>query len=271
LQRLIGRWRQIVVVTLFVSSFAIVLIFQLVKPTYEALSTLRIEPSTPEICGAIKSSMAAGPDISPYMETQVNVITSDRVLSEAVSNPLVNKLPIITMSKDPKADLREQLAVDIVEGACMIRVALESSDANQAAMIVNAVVETYMRQNTEFNRSANITLQKSMENTLEELVQEIRQKRADLKRALPVLNPETLKNDPDHARSFQPVFSTITDKERAELVDKLLKSDFEHFDALAELKAVQAVRARNKVAGKDTSHAGLLSDEKLRALEVAVE
>ena len=69
---------------------------------------------------------------------------------------------LITESKDPKTDLRKQMGVEIMEGAYMIRVALELPDANEAAVIVNAVVETYMRQNNAFNRGKNMSLQKSL-------------------------------------------------------------------------------------------------------------
>ena len=65
----------------------------------------------------------------------------------AVANPQVSTLPSIKESLDPKMDLTQELiVVEIVQDAYLIRVALESKDPAEAAMIVNAVVESYKVQ-----------------------------------------------------------------------------------------------------------------------------
>ena len=81
---------------------------------------------------------------------------------------------MIRQSEDPKADLRKKLSVTIIDNAYMIRVALESPDANQAATIVNAVVEAYMEQNTIFNRSVNKNLQETLKAQLATLEQALK-------------------------------------------------------------------------------------------------
>src|SRR5262249_13812055 len=85
-------------------------IMTLVKPSYEAYSLLEIEP-TPELLNPRRET----PDLRsalPYIQTQVELITSDHVLDEAVSQksiPIIN-YPMIKLSEDPKADLRAAMS-----------------------------------------------------------------------------------------------------------------------------------------------------------------
>jgi hypothetical protein len=78
---------------------------------------------------------------------------SDGVLEQALANPLVASFPVISRSDNPKADLRQRMTVKIMNDGYMTRVALELPDANQAATIVNSVVDAYLLQNAVFDRS----------------------------------------------------------------------------------------------------------------------
>ena len=51
------------------------------------------------------------------------------------------------------------MKVEIIEEAFLIRVALELPNAEHAATIVNAVVDSYLEYNKDFKRSANRTTQ----------------------------------------------------------------------------------------------------------------
>ena len=155
------------------------LIYFCVEPTYEAFSTLRIEPTQPELFGAVHNSMIETRAVRPYLETQVQVIASNQVLKQAVGNPQVVNLPFIRQSNDPKADLRKRMSVDI--NAYMIRVALELPDATQAAAIVNSVVEAYLVQNTVFNRGINQNLQEILKAQLALLETKLEEKKNEWK------------------------------------------------------------------------------------------
>ena len=54
---------------------------------------------------------------------------------------MISKLAMIAKSKDPKADLRKEMAVEILKNTFLIRVGLASQDPEEAALIVNAVVD----------------------------------------------------------------------------------------------------------------------------------
>src|SRR5205085_1212785 len=91
------------------------LIYALVEPTYVAFSVLQVDPTQPDI-------FRGGPlhgtndlhSAMPYLQTQVNLISSDRVLDPAVANRTVVNLPMIKRSPDPKSELREKMTVEIV-------------------------------------------------------------------------------------------------------------------------------------------------------------
>ena len=89
----------------------------------------------------------------PYLETQRNLILTDRVLDAALADKAVANIPLLkeTDSTDPKVELRKKLLVTIVPGTYLIRVSYNSNDRNEAYAVVKAVVDAFMRQHREFN------------------------------------------------------------------------------------------------------------------------
>ena len=118
---------------LVVSIPGVYLIYLLIEPTYDASSTLRIEPS-PELFGSsAKGDTTTG--FGQYLETQRALILSNRVLEPAVEK--VTQLPgypanfpVIRDSTDPKADVRRRLGVGIVPGTYLIHVSFSSPNAD---------------------------------------------------------------------------------------------------------------------------------------------
>ena len=157
------------------------MIFLLVAPTFEAFSILRIQPIAFELYKTIPSDTVESRSVTPYLQTQVALLTSDRVLAKAITDPRVVNVSTIKESDDPKADLRKNMAVEIVKDAYLIRVALELSDGHQAAAIVNAVIVSYLAYNGEFKRGENSTLRQSLIAQRDIIQNEIKEKRAELK------------------------------------------------------------------------------------------
>ena len=177
------HWWRILLLWLVVSTPLAYLIYVVVEPTYEAFSLLQIEPTTERLFQLSAQSFAEGRAYEPYLQTQVQLITSDVVLDQALSRDArIAKLPMIEESDDPKADLRKQMDVGIVnKNTYLIRVALASGNPEEAALIVNAVVNAYMDQHTEYHRSANKAQHKSLTEELEKLAKEILGKKNELR------------------------------------------------------------------------------------------
>src|SRR5262245_25607751 len=101
---------------------------------------LRVEPSKPELFGPAVMKWDE-PSFQAYLQTQCNLILTDRVLDNAVADPRVVNCPMIRSSSDPKGDLREKLVVENTRGTYLIEISLESTDPKEAADIVTAVVD----------------------------------------------------------------------------------------------------------------------------------
>ena len=124
---LVRNWWRILLLWLIVSVPLVYLVYVMIEPSYEAFSTLRIEPSKPELFGpSVRGMDTTG--FQPYLETQRNLILTDRVLDAALADKAVAGYPDSsrqTDSTDPKVDLRKKLLVTIFPGTYLIRVSYQ--------------------------------------------------------------------------------------------------------------------------------------------------
>ncbi len=242
------HWWRILLLWLVVSTPLAYLIYVVVEPTYEAFSLLQIEPTTERLFQLSAQSFAEGRAYEPYLQTQVQLITSDVVLDQALSRDArIAKLPMIEESDDPKADLRKQMDVGIVnKNTYLIRVALASGNPEEAALIVNAVVNAYMDQHTEYHRSANKAQHKSLTEELEKLAKEILGKKNELRALVDKghaqFAPDNLKMNPTKgddsgARTLLP---TVTEEQFTQTSNTLLQIEMKLLEEKAHLKAAEA-------------------------------
>jgi succinoglycan biosynthesis transport protein ExoP len=182
LRGLTRHWWQILLIWLVLSLPVMYLIHQFVEPTFEAFSILRITPTSWQLYEPSRSETGDFKNAGPYLQTQIGLIVSDRVLAPAIAKPEVVSLSAITSEDDPREYLRGHMRVEIVKDAYLIRVALELADRNQAAAIVNSVVHSYLQYNGEHQRSGNSTLRKSLADQLEKYQTQINEKRAELRK-----------------------------------------------------------------------------------------
>jgi polysaccharide biosynthesis transport protein len=246
LRGLSRHWWRILLLWLLISVPLAYSVYVLVEPTYEAFSTIRIEPVQQEIYNPLKINALETRNISAYLQTQINVIISDKVLEEAIANPLVVNLPTIRQSDDPRAFLRKKLAVDTIDNAYMIRVALELADAQQAATIVNTVVETYMLQNRDFNRSVNKNLQTVLETQLKVVTEQLTEKTKEMQKKVGESKPMVLihpkinlgSKDESEQSPMAPTFTEVTQEQYSRTVAQIDRVDDELFEAEALLETL---------------------------------
>src|SRR5262249_8871524 len=144
----------------------------------KASSLLRVEPGKPELFGpAVLGSDEPG--FQDYLQTQQNLILTDRVLDAAVADPRVVNYPMIRDSADPKGDLRDKLVVENTRGTYLIKVSLESTNPKEAADIVMAVVDAFQKQHKDFDHSDYDLLIEKYSHYLAQLEGAIEKKRSD--------------------------------------------------------------------------------------------
>jgi uncharacterized protein involved in exopolysaccharide biosynthesis len=194
------------------------------------------------------------------------LLTSDRVLDAALARPAIGNLAMIRSSRDPKGDLRQSLRVDIIgSNTSLIEVALGSRDPDEAAAIVNAVVEAYLEQHNRYQQLTNRSLKLQLENELAKLGKQIQDKHDELEKlveggnvsvARSILVPEPAGTK--EAGAVESSFKSVTEEQYRDVSNRLLQADFELMDARSRLESATLPKAQ-------------AAAEKLRDLEAAVE
>jgi polysaccharide biosynthesis transport protein len=249
---LIRHWWRILALWLVVSAPTFFLIYFFIQPTYEAASLLRIEPAQPEIFGSLRDRDGGGTKDATYLQTQVRLITSEKVLNPAVADALVVHLPTIKKSEDPKSDLRKALEVEIVKDTNLIRVALELPNPDEAVTIVKSVVQSYLSQNTDYSRSANRELTDSLIKQLAILKDQIDAKKEQLRKlvknaTIAVLKPQDMLNTKTDADSTQPTFRTLSESHVEQMMAEMLRTELELLEAQSMLDTKIAANQPNQL------------------------
>lgn len=257
--RVLGRhWWRILALWLMVSAPIAFAIYTFVQPTYEAVSLLRIEPAVPDLLNPITRSPDETQN-STYLKTQVGLVTSAKVLNPAIADPLVVNLSTIKKSEDPKSDLLEKLKVVIVENTNLIRIALELPNPEEAVTIVQAIVQSYLAQNTEYSRSANRDLTESLKQQLLKIGTEIDVKRSKLKDLykkgnVAVLKPEDRLNvNNNDGNPIQPTFKVVSEDHVQKMMAELDETELELIEAMSTLEVKrEAYRVRQQEINQPT-------------------
>ncbi len=266
--RVTRRWPVILLLWFIVSLPVMYLAHLLVEPTYEAFSTLRVTPTSWSLYEPSEQTDFKGAE--PYLKTQIGLITSDRVLGPAIASPQVARLSTITKEADPRTFLREHMRVEIVKDAYLIRVALELEDNNQAAAIVNAVVQSYLEYYGEHQRSGNSNLRISLADQLKKYKNEINEKRAELEkivgnRRISVVPRPSGKNE--SGKEDDPAHTTITYVTEAQyqrIQDELINTDLDLIKAQSLLEVTEAAG----IGGNDAHVQQTLSDLRINVAAI---
>jgi len=141
------------------SALACGAIYALFPSLYRAESTIRIEPIQVTLFGTTPA--ADQPPLERFIETQMAMLQSNRVLDKTLANPSITNLPLFRDAKDKLQAVRSKLQVSMLPKAAIIRVALESEDPHEAAAIVNSITDTYLYQypdisNTQSDRRVQL-------------------------------------------------------------------------------------------------------------------
>jgi polysaccharide biosynthesis transport protein len=238
---IVRNWWRILLLWLIVSVPLAYLVYVMIEPSYEASSTLRIEPSKPELFGpGVRGMDATG--FQPYLETQRNLILTDRVLDEALADPSVQNYPILKESDsiDPKAELRKKLDVRIISNTYLIRVSFNSNERNEAATVVKAVVDAFMRQHRDFNLGDTDSLKTQYQGYIDLRKGELGKKKEELIKLAEKGNVQFPKPNMNHKadddQTPQPVFDSLSIDQYKRTNDQLLQTEIDLMDARSLLQ-----------------------------------
>ena len=136
------NWWQILAIWFATSMGLIYIAFTKVNPSFDATAWIEVEPAARSLIA--QAGQSGADSFQPYIETQVMLITSPEVLTEAISKPEIAKLPRIRSSIDPEIDLRREMAVAPMKNTHLIKVGMSGESSREVTKIVNAVVKAYL-------------------------------------------------------------------------------------------------------------------------------
>lgn len=137
------HWWQVGLLWVVASSGLAMLAYYAVKPTYDAVARVQVEPGEKSVY-ADKNTTPL--EFAEFKETQVASVTSPVVLSLALTErPDLFQLEKFQRSEDAEAELRRSLKVQVVPKTNLIDLAMSSPVPTEAATIVNAVLDAYLK------------------------------------------------------------------------------------------------------------------------------
>jgi capsular exopolysaccharide synthesis family protein len=150
---------------------------QRVTPRYTSLSRIYVERSLPRL---LEEQVALGGNSSTYLGTQVELIRSTPVLAAALEMPENKGLAALRGVSNPIGLLRDKLAVTLGQNNDLISIALETSNPEDSARLVNSVVESYIGKYAENRKTDTVEILRILRGEKERRDQEVAEARQAL-------------------------------------------------------------------------------------------
>jgi capsular exopolysaccharide synthesis family protein len=140
----VGRWwRWGLPAALLLAAVSGGLVWYFFEPVYEATAWLQIEDRAPYI------AFESQEESKRFVETQTALLRSPLVLGPVVSRPEVARLSCVRTRKDPIAWLGKKVRVEPLGDSELFKVSFQDRRADDAAIVVNAVVTAYFKLRSE--------------------------------------------------------------------------------------------------------------------------
>jgi capsular exopolysaccharide synthesis family protein len=168
------HWWQALLLWIAGSSGLMALAYFKVKPSYDPFSTIKVDPGDR---GLLRENNAAV-DFEVFKETQVKRITNPNVIATALAaHPDLLALPRLAKAQDAETEIRKSLAVGVIPRTNLIQVSMSSESAEEAASIVNAMIEAYLEVALDSSEEETEKRCRRLRDVKEERTIAVRQKR----------------------------------------------------------------------------------------------
>ena len=145
-------WKWVLPAGLIMAAVAGAIVMKMHVLEYEATAMIMIEASEPYIAFSNITGQRGG---SRFIATQVELIRSSIVLEPVMALPAVAELDEFRASVEPVDQLKKNLNIKQVGKSELYLISYKSRDPESAAIVANAVVEEYMKnQSSEEFRQA---------------------------------------------------------------------------------------------------------------------
>jgi succinoglycan biosynthesis transport protein ExoP len=192
------KWRLLLFVGIAVS--ATIMVSKRLTPFYSSTVTLDVDRAAPQgvIGQDAAASRAAFNDSELFLQTQIQLITSDEVV-----RPVVQKLNLTPSANGTNAAASEapvslgMLSVTRPPRTYLLKIEFRNPNPKLAADVANEVADSYIRHSYNMRLQDSTTQQRFMSHQLEELQAKMEQSSAALmqfEKELDVINPEDKSN-----------------------------------------------------------------------------
>ncbi len=169
-----ARW--LILLTVLLGVGGAWLYLQRVVPRYTSMSRIYVERNMPRI---LNTDMQIGGS-SSYLYTQAELIRSTSVLKLAVEAPENSQLTTFRTADNPIGLLREELEVQVGKNDDIINVLIELPSAEDAAQIVNSVVNAYIAKYAENRRTDTVEVLKILRGEKDRVDGELKRQQKEL-------------------------------------------------------------------------------------------
>jgi capsular exopolysaccharide synthesis family protein len=210
-----------------------------VKPNYKAYSSLRFEPPSQTLYNINTS----GESFDTYLKTQVQLITSPNVLTAAGTSPKAANLARVRMANDVVQELKKQIVVGILPETTLIEVSMTSPDAYESAVLVNAVVDSFLATNEEWANSMTRHQIKGLEDYQRDLDSKTEELERQWKELVAISDPDAVILDTEKKDRQNPSEnnrSKVTVEQLKDVKNQILALDLEIAEAQSVLETAKA-------------------------------
>lgn len=162
---ILRRWRIVLLVFLLVCVIGVPSVWLLIEPVYQTTAAIRVKPVLPSLMFVDRESRNVMPMYNNFMNTQADLIKSDKVLQRVADDLHDKNLAFFQRPDGPVAMLKSKLsarqAVDpvfalrqaIIGGVLkvspernseLIKISMISANSKEATQVVNSFVQAYM-------------------------------------------------------------------------------------------------------------------------------
>lgn len=138
------RWFAVIFLGLLCAAGAAAAAWFFFVPRYTATALIRVASSNQTVL--FPANPGSGPSFDIYKATQVEYLRSRFVLVAALRQPEVARLPSIREQLDPVQWVAQNLSVRFPGNSEFMNVSFTSPYAEETAVLVNAIVDAYMRE-----------------------------------------------------------------------------------------------------------------------------
>ncbi|WP_422931943.1 polysaccharide biosynthesis tyrosine autokinase [Singulisphaera sp. PoT] len=221
------HWWQILLLWAVGSGVGIFMAKTRIKPTYEAVGRVRVEPGEQSLYTVRNSGATL--DYTEFKEMQANSVLTPVVIGLALTeHPELYRYPRLQGASDVEQTIRGCVRVNILPKQSFIEISMTSTVANECADIVNAVLDAYVKSVSNMTDEETKQRIEQLRKEIDKRKVELDQKRVEWKN----LSDQIGAADIDGLKDK----NSVTSDDYRQLSDQLAKVEMERVSAQAELE-----------------------------------